>query len=237
MRTVHRLDRVVSGLMVLARTPESASQLSCQIREQGFQKEYLAVVHGCPQEPEGIFRDLLRRDKAERKTYVTELPGKGVQEAVLTYRLLEQVGSLSQVRIRLQTGRTHQIRAQFSARGLPWWGDRKYSLLDDGCPIALWSHSLAFCHPATGAPMTFRLDRPPRIPGPSFHNRLFDAKESAVSRGNLPAAQQTPCLHMVFQSWPYTRFRTRASTAKARAIHLVREASSLSRFPVLDLDR
>ena len=88
VRTVHRLDRVVSGLMVLARTPESASQLSCQIREQGFQKEYLAVVHGCPQEPEGIFRDLLRRDKAERKTYVTELPGKGVQEAVLTYRLL-----------------------------------------------------------------------------------------------------------------------------------------------------
>lgn len=86
VRTVHRLDRVVSGLMVLARTPESASQLSCQIREQGFQKEYLAVVHGCPQEPEGIFRDLLRRDKAERKTYVTELPGKGVQEAVLTYR-------------------------------------------------------------------------------------------------------------------------------------------------------
>ena len=61
VRTVHRLDRVVSGLMVLARTPESASQLSCQIREQGFQKEYLAVVHGCPQEPEGIFRDLLRR--------------------------------------------------------------------------------------------------------------------------------------------------------------------------------
>ena len=111
VRTVHRLDRVVSGLMVLARTPESASQLSCQIREQGFQKEYLAVVHGCPQEPEGIFRDLLRRDKAERKTYVTELPGKGVQEAVLTYRLLEQVGSAP-----TRSGLSSPPGA------FPWWG-------------------------------------------------------------------------------------------------------------------
>ena len=79
VRTVHRLDRVVSGLMVLARTPEAASQLSRQIREQRFEKEYLAVLHGRPQAPEGALRDLLRRDKAERKTYVTEVPGKDVQ--------------------------------------------------------------------------------------------------------------------------------------------------------------
>lgn len=173
VRTVHRLDRVVSGLMVLARTREAASQLSHQIREQRFQKEYLAVVHGCPQEPEGTFQDLLRRDKSERKTYVTELPGKDVQEAVLTYWLLKRSGPLSQVRIRLQTGRTHQIRAQFSSRGLPLVGDRKYSLLDDGCPIALWSHCLAFCHPATGAPMTFRLDPPPIYPWTAFSQPSF----------------------------------------------------------------
>ena len=112
VRTVHRLDRVVSGLMVLARTPEAASQLSRQIREQRFEKEYLAVLHGCPQAPEGALRDLLRRDKAERKTYVTEVPGKDVQEAILSYRLLGSCNGLSQVHIRLQTGRTHQIRAQ-----------------------------------------------------------------------------------------------------------------------------
>ena len=88
VRTVHRLDRVVSGLMVLARTPEAAAHLSRQIREQRFGKAYLAVVHGCPAEEAGCFRDLLRRDKAERKTYVTLEPGKGVQEAVLSYQVL-----------------------------------------------------------------------------------------------------------------------------------------------------
>lgn len=168
VRTVHRLDRVVSGLMVLARTPEAASQLSRQIREQRFEKEYLAVLHGCPQAPEGALRDLLRRDKAERKTYVTEVPGKDVQEAILSYRLLGSCNGLSQVHIRLQTGRTHQIRAQFSARGLPLVGDRKYSLLDDGCPIALWSHCLRFCHPVSGKPMTFRLESPPIFPWTLF---------------------------------------------------------------------
>ncbi len=168
VRTVHRLDRVVSGLMVLARTPEAASQLSRQIREQRFEKEDLAVLHGCPQAPEGALRDLLRRDKAERKTYVTEVPGKDVQEAILSYRLLGSCNGLSQVHIRLQTGRTHQIRAQFSARGLPLVGDRKYSLLDDGCPIALWSHCLRFCHPVSGKPMTFRLEPPPIFPWTLF---------------------------------------------------------------------
>lgn len=168
VRTVHRLDRVVSGLMVLARTPEAASQLSRQIREQRFEKEYLAVLHGCPQAPEGALRDLLRRDKAERKTYVTEVPGKDVQEAILSYRLLGSCNGLSQVHIRLQTGRTHQIRAQLSARGLPLVGDRKYSLLDDGCPIALWSHCLRFCHPVSGKPMTFRLEPPPIFPWTLF---------------------------------------------------------------------
>ena len=168
VRTVHRLDRVVSGLMVLARTPEAASQLSRQIREQRFEKEYLAVLHGCPQAPEGALRDLLRRDKAERKTYVTEVPGKDVQEAILSDRLLGSCNGLSQVHIRLQTGRTHQIRAQFSARGLPLVGDRKYSLLDDGCPIALWSHCLRFCHPVSGKPMTFRLEPPLIFPWTLF---------------------------------------------------------------------
>ena len=85
VRTVHRLDRVVSGLMVLARTPQAASKLSEQIRAHDFGKTYLAVVHGTPEPLAGTMRDLLARDPNERKTYVTRKPGKGVQEAVLDY--------------------------------------------------------------------------------------------------------------------------------------------------------
>lgn len=167
VRTVHRLDRVVSGLMVLARTAQAASELSRQIREGEFDKEYLAVVHGVP-EPEGRLRDLLLRDKRERKTYVVAEPGKGVQEAILDYRMLASDGELSKVAIRLITGRTHQIRAQFSSRGLPLVGDRKYSMLEDDCEIALWSHRLKFRHPVTRELMDFAIEPPTEYPWSLF---------------------------------------------------------------------
>ena len=162
VRTVHRLDRVVAGLMVLARSAEAASELSRQIRQDQFEKEYLAVVHGAPAENVGTFTDLLLRNKLERKTYIVQAPGKNVQEAILDYQVLNQTADLSRVRIQLRTGRTHQIRAQFSGRGLPLVGDRKYSLLEDDCEIALWSCRLAFAHPATGERMEFTL-QPPEI--------------------------------------------------------------------------
>ncbi len=168
IRTVHRLDRVVSGLMVLARSPEAASALSQQIREQTFQKEYLAVLHGVPAEPVGTLRDLLLRDKVERKTYVVQAPGKGVQEAVLDYRLLAIRGPLSEVAITLRTGRTHQIRAQFASRDLPLVGDRKYSTREDPCEIALWSYRLTFVHPVTGQQLTFTVQPPDRAPWEKF---------------------------------------------------------------------
>jgi len=164
VRTVHRLDRVVSGLMVLARSPEAASELSRQIREQGFEKEYLAVIHGHPEENTGRLRDLLLRNKQERKTYIVQEPAKGVQEAILTYQVQAQTDTLTRVRIQLETGRTHQIRAQFSGRGLPLVGDRKYSLLEDECEIALWSYRLAFSHPVSGKSMEFILEPPAVYP-------------------------------------------------------------------------
>lgn len=162
VRTVHRLDRVVSGLMVLARNAQSASELSRQIREDDFQKEYLAIVHGHPKKNTDRLCDLLQRDKAERKTYVVTKPSKGVQEAILDYQTLAQTEMLTRVRIQLVTGRTHQIRAQFSSRDLPLVGDRKYSLNNDECEIALWSYRLAFKHPKTGEQMEF-VHEPPDI--------------------------------------------------------------------------
>ncbi len=164
VRTVHRLDRVVSGLMVLARNAKSASELSRQIREDQFQKEYLAIIHGCPEKRSGELRDLLLRDKKERKTYVVTAPGKDVQEAILNYQVLNTAEKLSRVRIELITGRTHQIRAQFSSREMPLVGDRKYSLLQDDCEIALWSHKIGFYHPATGEFMTFTQMPPETYP-------------------------------------------------------------------------
>ena len=159
VRTVHRLDRVVSGLMVLARNAQSASELSRQIREDEFEKEYQAVVHGQAAE-KATLRDLLGRDKARRMTFVAAEPAKGVQEAVLDYWLLAQTDTMSRVQIRLHTGRTHQIRVQFASRNMPLVGERKYSELDDPCEIALWSCRLAFTHPKTGERMEFTHEPP-----------------------------------------------------------------------------
>ena len=169
IRTVHRLDRVVGGLMVLARTAGAASELSRQIRENEFQKEYLAVVHGDPGES-GTLRDLMYRDKARKMSFVTDTPGKDVQEAVLDYRRLDKTEELSLVRIRLHTGRTHQIRCQFAAHGWDLAGERKYSTRGDPWPLALWSCSLSFTHPESGELLNFEHFPPDSEPWTSFNN-------------------------------------------------------------------
>lgn len=155
IRTVHRLDRVVSGVMVLARNAKAASELSRQIRENEFEKEYLAVIHGRPEEKEGTLVDLLYRDKARRMTMVAQEPAKGVQEAILDYKLISTANDISRVKVLLRTGRTHQIRVQFASRGFPLVGERKYAEINDPCEISLWSHRTAFAHPDTGERVEF----------------------------------------------------------------------------------
>ena len=146
---VHRLDREVSGVMVYARTREAAAKLSQLVGDhKKFCKQYLAIVEGILAEKEGTLEDLLFHDRFKNKTYVVDRMRGGVKAAKLSYEVLsEQVGK-TLVRIRLYTGRTHQIRVQFASRGLPLAGDRRYGAVGDG-DIALFSESLAFPHPIT----------------------------------------------------------------------------------------
>ena len=168
VRTVHRLDRVVGGVMVLARSAPAASELSRQVREDELEKEYLAVVHGSVPESRGTLTDLLYRDKARKMTFVAREPGKGVQEAILHYRVEDERDGLSLIRIRLQTGRTHQIRVQFSSRGLPLVGERKYAVPEEDCGLALWSCCIGFRHPETGEALHFS-----RLPDSRWPWNLF----------------------------------------------------------------
>ena len=149
IRTVHRLDAQVAGVMVFARSRVAASLLSQQIREHRFSKEYLAVLCGTPTQPADTLTDLLARDTRRRVTYVADAPSPDTREARLSYDTVDSAGGLTLVRVRLHTGRTHQIRVQFSSRGLPLLGDIRYGSKAD-CSTALWSYHMAFTHPVTG---------------------------------------------------------------------------------------
>ena len=168
IRTVHRLDAQTGGVMVFARSRMAASLLSQQVRERQFDKGYLAVVHGAPEPPSGDMRDLLGRDAARRITYVADVPSADTREAQLSYETLDTGEGLSLMRVRLHTGRTHQIRVQFASRGLPLWGDRKYGLPDHAAALALWAYRLRFTHPQTGREMTFICPPPETEPWTRF---------------------------------------------------------------------
>ncbi len=167
IRTVHRLDAATGGVMVYARSAAAASLLSRQLREGGFEKEYLAVVRGEPGDG-GQLQDLLGRDRQRRLSYVADTPGPEVREAVLDYETLERREGLALLRIRLQTGRTHQIRVQFASRGLPLVGDRKYGGAVEGEQLALWAWRLRFTHPETEKSMCFTHQPPTQWPWSLF---------------------------------------------------------------------
>ena len=139
---VHRLDQAVGGLMVFARTGAMAAKLSQAMAEGTLQKEYLAVLERSPERAEGELSDFLFHDRTKNKTYVVSRQRKGVKEAKLAYRVLDVQNGLCLVRIRLYTGRTHQIRVQFASRGMPLVGDGKYGSRKNAASPALWSYAL-----------------------------------------------------------------------------------------------
>lgn len=150
---VHRLDSGTGGVMVLAKTSDCASKLSTLIQNREFFKEYLAVINGCPSEKEGVYEDLLFRDSHKNKSYVVKRERKGVKKASLEFHtiasLTEDDKILSLEKIKLHTGRTHQIRVQFSSRNMPLLGDIKYGSKCEKCGVSLWSYRISFLHPYT----------------------------------------------------------------------------------------
>lgn len=154
---VHRLDRGAAGLMVFARNSKAAAGLSRTVQEKQLKKEYFALISGIPAEKEGEMTDYLFKDSRKGKVFAVKRPRKGVREARLTYRVLwsrEGDDPAALVRVALDTGRTHQIRVQFSSRGMPLWGDGKYGSRVKG-ELALFSCTLGFPHPRTGKRMEF----------------------------------------------------------------------------------
>ena len=158
VKVVHRLDKPTGGVMVYARTDKAAAKLSTLVGQHDhFQKEYLAVVQGVPAETEGNYTDLLYHDIRKNKSYVVDRQRKGVREAKLDFVVLESIntdeGVFSLIRVRLHTGRTHQIRVQFSSRKMPLYGDSRYGGVK-GVHLGLWSHRLTLPHPITGESLT-----------------------------------------------------------------------------------
>ena len=156
--TVHRLDRETSGLMVYARTKNAAATLSSSITDGTFEKEYLARVPGVPTAASGKMEDLLFYDRTKNRSYTVQRMRKGVKDASLEYKVLSEKNGISLVRIKLLTGRTHQIRVQFASRGMPLVCDRKYGAPKGEGAIILRACRLSIPLPVTKEKMHFETE-------------------------------------------------------------------------------
>lgn len=161
---IHRLDRPVGGVMVFARTSKSASRLSEQVRNKTFQKTYIATVDGRFNQEHAILEDYLYKDERNNISRVVNKDKKNAKLAKLEYEVIDydEKRDLSVVKIKLYTGRHHQIRVQFSNIGHSLYGDQKYGVRGKGKQIRLWAYELIFEHPVKREMMTFK-SMPPFI--------------------------------------------------------------------------
>ena len=154
---VHRLDRPTGGVMVFAKTSKAASRLSEQIREKNFEKEYLCIVDGKMEKTVDIFEDFLVKNEKNNLSRVTDKNNKNAKLAKLEYEVLkyDEKIDLSLVRVKLYTGRHHQIRVQFASRNHSLYGDQKYGTRGRGKQLCLWAYKLSFAHPTTKEHLEF----------------------------------------------------------------------------------
>lgn len=162
---VHRLDKIVGGLMLYAKTASAAAHFSRAMQDGRFQKEYLAVLTGIPELPSATLTDLLYHDPRRNKTFLVTRKRRGVREAALRYEMRAQADTQALVQVRLLTGRTHQIRAQFAGRALPLAGDGAYG--GGSGAIGLWSYRLQFPTP-DGIMLEFTKNPPDSPPFSKF---------------------------------------------------------------------
>ena len=174
---IRRLDKPVSGIMVFAKTKETAAALSKELREGKMTKTYRAILCGQPAEKSGMLCDWMIQEKKGNLSRIGKKTDPGAKEAKLSYTVLRKQflegQQISEVEIRLLTGRHHQIRVQFASRGMPLMGDRKYNPAYQTSPpaglcgtsemgkhLCLTAVSLSFTHPKTRKPMHFSIDPP-----------------------------------------------------------------------------
>lgn len=161
---VHRLDQPVSGVMVFAKTKEAAADLSRQVSAKAADKYYYAVTDGVPEKLKGTLEDYLLRDGRTNLSKVVTSKEAGAKRAKLSYEVITKSEAKALVRIKLATGRHHQIRVQMAHAGWPLVGDRKYNFKENmksgGQPMCLCSYKLGFNHPATKKKMEFEIDSP-----------------------------------------------------------------------------
>ncbi len=161
---VHRLDQPVEGVMVFAKTKEAAASLGHQMRERLAEKDYYAVTDGIPAQKKGMLEDYLLRDGRTNLSSVVAKTTPGAKRAALSYEVIKEGNGRAVLRIRLQTGRHHQIRVQLAHAGMPIAGDRKYQFREHVAPsgrgLSLCACRLVFRHPADKRKLEFEIDNP-----------------------------------------------------------------------------